>query len=250
MFLDYTLAAIVPAHNEAQAIASVVKKLLALHSADARLIDQVIVCDNASTDATAQCAAAAGALVVEEPRKGYGAACLAGLGLAREFDLIVFVDGDDSCEPAELIELLRRWEQGADLVIGSRALGLREAGALPPHQRWGNWFAGQVLTCVSGQTVTDLGPFRLVTQPALRQLNMQDQAFGWTLEMQIRALELGLRVAEVPVSSQRRTGTSKVSGTVRGSVGASSTILRMLACYVGRCVATHIAVSVARLVRR
>lgn len=231
MFLDYTVTAIVPAHNEAEAIATVVGQLLAVRHQNGQLVDQVVVGANACTDDTATLAAAAGALVAEESRKGYGAACLAALAAARATDLIVFVDGDDSCEPKEMLALLECWQQGADLIIGSRALGVQEAGALPPHQRWGNWLAGTLLTRFSGQRVTDLGPFRLISRSTLQQLRMQDQAFGWTVEMQIKALRQGLVVAEVPVSSRRRTGRSKVSGTVLGSLGASWTILRLLARY-------------------
>ncbi|MFK7913155.1 MAG: glycosyltransferase family 2 protein [Pseudomonadales bacterium] len=231
MFLEYTLTVIVPAHDEAEAIGTVVGELLALRHSGEPLVDRVVVAANACTDDTAAVAAAAGAVVVEEARKGYGAACLAALTVAASADLIAFVDGDDSCEVSALLTLVERWHQGADLVIGSRALGVAEAGALPPHQRWGNRFAGFVLTRLSGQRVTDLGPLRLIAQRTLQRLNMQDQAFGWTVEMQIKALREGLVVAEVPVASRRRTGHSKVSGTLRGSLGASWTILRLLARY-------------------
>lgn len=231
MFHQLTIAAVVPAFNEAPSIASVVTKLRSLKFEGQPLVDRVVVGNNGSTDATADIAMAAGAQVAMEPTKGYGAACLAALALAQDCDLIVFVDGDDSCLPDELLSLLERWEQGAHLVIGSRALGHVQTGALPPHQRWGNWLAGTLLTRGWGQRVTDLGPFRLISQQTLAQLDMSELTFGWTVEMQIKALILGLEVAEVPVTSKPRLGQSKVSGTWRGSLGASWGILSTIARY-------------------
>lgn len=231
MFHKLTIAAVVPAFNEAPSIATVVTKLRSLQFEGQPLVDRVVVGNNGSSDATAELARAAGAQVATEPDKGYGAACLAALAQAVDCDLIVFVDGDDSCLPDELLSLLERWQQGADLVIGSRALGHVQSGALPPHQRWGNWLAGALLTRGWGQPVTDLGPFRLTSQQTLAQLNMCELTFGWTVEMQIKALILGLEVAEVPVTSKPRLGQSKVSGTWRGSLGASWGILSTIARY-------------------
>lgn len=231
MYHQFTIAAVVPAFNEAQSIANVVGNLRGLSFRGQPLIDLVAVGNNGSSDATAQLAQAAGALVVTEPKKGYGHACLAALASVKEYDLIVFVDGDDSCIAQEIIQLLERWHEGADLVIGSRALGQVEPGALPPHQRGGNWLAGKLLTLGWGQKVTDLGPLRLIANQTLAQLEMQEYTFGWTVEMQLKALILGLEVAEVPVTSRPRLGQSKVSGTVRGSLGASWGILSTIARY-------------------
>lgn len=231
MFHQLTLAAVVPAFNEAPSIATVVGKLRLLQFQGQPLVDRIVVGNNGSTDATAELAAAAGAQVVSEPSKGYGAACLAAMKLTEGYDLVVFIDGDDSCLPSELLSLLERWQQGADLVIGSRALGHVQRGALPPHQRWGNWLAGTLLTWGWQQPVTDLGPFRLISTLRLAQLDMQELTFGWTVEMQIKALILGLEVAEVPVTSKPRLGLSKVSGTLRGSIGASWGILSTIARY-------------------
>lgn len=231
MFHQLTIAAVVPAFNEAPSIAAVVSQLRCLEFDGQPLIDRVVVGNNGSTDATAELAMAAGAQVATAPDKGYGAACLAALAQAEDCDLVVFVDGDDSCLPDELLSLLERWQQGAHLVIGSRALGHVQTGALPPHQRWGNWLAGALLTRGWGQRVTDLGPFRLISQQTLAQLDMRELTFGWTVEMQVKALILGLEVAEVPVTSKPRLGTSKVSGTWRGSLGASWGILSTIARY-------------------
>lgn len=231
MFHQLTLAAVVPAFNEAPSITAVVSKLRALHYQGQPLVDHIAVGNNGSTDTTAELALAAGAQVATEPDKGYGAACLAALALVQGCDLVVFVDGDDSCLPNELLGLLERWEKGAHLVIGSRALGYVQPGALPPHQRWGNWLAGTLLTRGWQQPVTDLGPFRLISMNTLAQLDMCELTFGWTVEMQIKALILGLEVAEVPVTSKPRLGHSKVSGTVLGSLGASWGILSTIARY-------------------
>ena len=234
MYRSKTIGVVIPAHNEAPAIGCVVRELLAL-TADTtagigpRLVDQLVVCDNASNDTTAQQARAAGALVVREERKGYGAACLRGIAALERVDVVVFVDGDHSVRASELPLLLDAHGSGADLVIGSRALGeragLAEAGSQTPHQRAGNWIAGKLLSVLFGSPTTDLGPFRAIGSAALNALQMRDQAYGWTAEMQTRALAAGFKVQEVPVSSPRRIGTSKVSGTWRGSLGASVGIL-------------------------
>lgn len=195
---------------------------------------QVVVCDNGSTDRTAELARAAGAIVVAEPRRGYGQACLTALAEVRargpgERDIVVFLDADYSDDPKELPLLLAPLERDeADLVLGSRVLGEREPGALLPHQRWGNALAGVCIRLATGVRFTDLGPFRAIRWGALESLGMQDRAFGWTVEMQLEAASRGLRCVEVPVSYRRRVGESKISGTVRGSVLASATILGIL----------------------
>jgi len=220
------IGVLIPAHNEAQSIALVLGEL------PAWLVQEAVVVDNASTDGTAAAARAAGATVIHEPRPGYGSACLAGLAYyaaqapEQTPEIIVFLDGDHSDYPSELPELLIPIRQGrADLVIGSRALGVREPGALLPQQRFGNWLATRLLRLRYGGVHTDLGPFRAIRAEALARLDMADTTYGWTVEMQVKAARLGLRVVEVPVSYRRRIGTSKVSGTVRGTLGAGYKIL-------------------------
>ena len=204
-----------------------------LSSLPAGLFSQVVVVDNGSTDRTAEVAQAHGATVVREPRRGYGRACLAGLAaLDPNSDIVVFMDADSSDVPEEAGRLLEPIISGAaDLVIGSRVLGQAEPGALAPHQRFGNRLATSLLAWLYGFRYTDLGPFRAIRADRLRQLGMRDCDFGWTVEMQVRALRSGLRVQEVPVSYRRRIGTSKISGNLRASLAAGwkiiATILRL-----------------------
>ncbi|GAB3634759.1 glycosyltransferase family 2 protein [Hymenobacter arcticus] len=220
------IAVLIPAHNEEKSIALVLSEI------PAGLVQEVVVVDNASTDATAAAARAAGATVVTEPRPGYGQACLAGLAyyaaqpVGQTPEIIVFLDGDHSDFPEEMPALLAPLLSGAaELVIGSRALGERERGALLPQQRFGNWLAAWLLRLRYGGTHTDLGPFRAVRADALARIGMVDTNYGWTVEMQVKAARLGLRVVEVPVRYRRRIGTSKISGTVRGTIGAGYKIL-------------------------
>ena len=220
------ISVIIPAHNEARAIGQVLAEI------PAGLVQEIIVVDNNSTDDTGAAARAAGATVLREPRPGYGHACLAGMAYAfgpdgaAPPDIVVFLDGDHSDYPEEMPALLAPLLSGAaDLVIGSRALGVRERGALLPQQRFGNWLAASLLRLRYGGQVTDLGPFRAILAPALLGLDMQDKTYGWTVEMQVKAARQGLRTVEVPVRYRRRIGTSKVSGTVRGTLGAGYKIL-------------------------
>ena len=220
------IAVIIPAHNEAGAIAQVIAEI------PAGLVCEVIVVDNNSTDDTAAVARAAGATVLREERPGYGYACLAGMAHAfgrpetERPDIIVFLDGDHSDYPAEMPALLAPILRGAaDMVIGSRALGRRERGAMLPQQLFGNWLATRLLHRLYGVRYTDLGPFRAIRTGALQRLDMQDKTYGWTVEMQLKAARQGLRTTEVPVRYRRRIGTSKISGTVRGTLGAGYKIL-------------------------
>lgn len=227
------ISVIIPAHNEAESIALVINEI------PAGLVQEIIVVDNASTDTTAARAAAAGATVLFEPTPGYGRACLRGIAYALAQmprpDLLVFLDGDHSDFPAEMPALLAPLlAQTADLVIGSRVLGRRERGALLPQQRFGNWLAAWLLRYRFGTTTTDLGPFRAICTPALVALNMADTTYGWTVEMQVKAARQGLRVVEVPVRYRRRIGTSKISGTVRGTLGAGYKILATIFQHWGR----------------
>jgi glycosyltransferase involved in cell wall biosynthesis len=193
----------------------------------------IVVADNGSRDRTADVARAAGARVVSEPRRGYGAACLAALAAIRSAppDIVAFLDADHSDDPRELpLVLAPLLEDRADLVVGSRTLGALEPGAFTPAQAFGNALAPALLRLLWGARVTDLGPFRAIRWPALEGLRMRDRDYGWTVEMQARAFAAGLRVAEVPVSyRRRRLGRSKVSGTLRGVVGAGTKILWTIA---------------------
>ena len=230
MYEGLTVAAVIPARDEAENIGEVVRGLLALRTADGqRVMDDIVVCDNGSTDATAERARTAGARVAVERTPGYGRACLTAIAALRPVDVILFVDGDQSCELRQTLDLLRAMADGADLVIGSRVLGHMEPGALSPPQIAGNRVASLLIRLLWGHRVTDLGPFRAIRADALRRLDMRDTAYGWTVEMQIKAIQMRMRIVETPVDSRRRRfGRSKVGGTVKGVVGASVGILGMI----------------------
>ena len=196
------------------------------------LVDEVIVVNNNSADKTAEVAAAAGAKVLHEPRPGYGNACLKGIAYASSKpadsrpEIIVFLDGDYSDHPEELAKVIAPILNGqADMVIGSRALGNREKGAMMPQQIFGNWLATTLLRWLYGAQFTDLGPFRAIRMQTLLDLNMQDRTYGWTVEMQAKAAKQKIRSTEVPVTYRKRIGVSKVSGTVKGSVMAGYKII-------------------------
>ena len=220
---------VIPALNEEAALSHV---LAALPRA---LVRRVVVVDNGSTDRTAEVACAAGAVVVREPRRGYGSACLAGLRAVERWapppDVVVFLDADYSDHPEELTQVVEPIARDrADLVIGSRVLGRRECCALLPQARVGNWIASSLLRLRYGVRVSDLGPFRAIRFDRLLELAPSDPDYGFTAELQVKALRAGLRYAEVPVSYRRRTGRSKITGTLAGSLRAGykilSTILR------------------------
>jgi glycosyltransferase involved in cell wall biosynthesis len=216
---------VIPALNEEKSVGRVVEGLR-----DER-VRNVVVVDNGSADATAAVARAAGARVVSEPRRGYGQACLTGLEViaADPPDVVAFCDADLSDFPEELTQLLDRLVAGADLVVGSRALGGAERGSLTPQQVFGNWLATRLIRRVYGVEFTDLGPFRVIRWAALQQLAMDDRDFGWTVQMQVRAARAGLKCAEIPVRYRPRIGVSKVSGTLRGSFHAGRKILWTIA---------------------
>lgn len=224
------MAAVIPALDEAETIGLV---LADLRGAPV-WIERVVVCDNGSRDATAALARAAGALVVEEPRKGYGAACLKALA-ALEYDppdIVLFLDADRSDDASEAAVLLAPIVEGrAAMVVGSRVLGGAEPGAMTPAQRFGNGLASALLRLFYGVAATDLGPFRAIRWDALRSLGMRDRDFGWTVEMQVKAARRGVVCVEVPVRYRRRGGTmpSKISGTVRGTILAGTKILGTIA---------------------
>ncbi|MBK6354243.1 MAG: glycosyltransferase family 2 protein [Saprospiraceae bacterium] len=217
---------ITPALNEEQAIASVIKDV------PSNLVRYFIVCDNGSKDRTVEIARSLGAVVVSEPERGYGAACLKGieflnnLPLEEQPDIVVFIDADYSDYPEEIPELIRPiLENKADLVIGSRVLGDAERGSLNFVQRFGNALATLLIRCIYGYQFTDLGPFRAIKFKTLQELGMKDRNYGWTVEMQIRVAKLKIRATEVPVNYKNRIGKSKVSGTVKGSILAGYKII-------------------------
>jgi glycosyltransferase involved in cell wall biosynthesis len=220
------VALIIPALNEAPVIGRT------LASAPPGLFALVIVSDNGSQDATAEVARRAGAVVVSQPERGYGAACLAAMAaLPPEIEAVVFMQADGSENPAEAAQLLAPLFDGrADLVLGSRVLGRADAGALLAHQRFGNWLATTLIRLIYGHRYSDLGPFRAIRVDALRRLNMRDRNYGWTVEMQIEALRRGLRVMEIPVRyGVRAAGENKVSGNAWASVKAGVKILWVVA---------------------
>lgn len=214
---------VIPALNEEASLPLVLADL------PGPLLRQIVVGDNGSTDGTARVARAAGAVVVDAPRRGYGSACLAALDHLRRTgppDIVVFVDADYSDHPEELPRLVAPILAGeADVVIGSRVLGERERGALLPQARAGNLVACLMIRLLYGHRYTDLGPFRAARWEALERVGMSDPNFGWTAELQVKALRHGLRVTEVPVSYRRRVGISKITGTVSGTLRAGYKIL-------------------------
>jgi glycosyltransferase involved in cell wall biosynthesis len=214
---------IIPVLNEAAALPKVLAGI-------PPWVEHVIVADNGSSDGSGEIARAAGAIVVEEPQRGYGAACLKALAaLPEDTGVVVFMDGDasdDAAQMAALVEPIRRGE--ADMVLGSRVLGERERGALSPQQVFGNWLACTLIGMIWGVRFTDLGPFRAIGRRALARLEMADRDYGWTVEMQVRAAQEGLRCLEIPARYRRRIGTSKVSGTIRGVIGAGTKILYVI----------------------
>ena len=218
-----SIGCIIPALNEAAGIARVLAALPVW-------VDHVVVADNGSTDGTADVARAAGATVAVVHTRGYGAACLGGLSNLPAVDVIVFLDGDYSDFPEQMDTLVDPIVAGrADLVIGSRSLGGAEHGALTPQQRFGNWLATRLVRAFWGVRYTDLGPFRAIARSALMRLGMDDRSFGWTVEMQIKAARQGLAALERPVRYRRRIGTSKISGTVQGTLRAGTKILWLIA---------------------
>lgn len=218
-----TIDTVSPAFNEEKSLP------LVLADIPRPPVRRIVVADNNSTDRSAEVAREGGATVVPAPTPGYGSACLAGLDYLRKNDppdIVVFLDADYSDHPEELPEVVRPiLEDRADLVIGSRILGQRQRGALLPQARAGNLVACTLIRLLYRHRYTDLGPFRAIRWEALEQLEMGDPNFGWTAEMQVKALRHGLRVVEVPVSYRKRVGVSKITGTLKGTVLAGYKIL-------------------------
>lgn len=229
MFKGKSVVAIIPALNEEYAIDIVVRDLVALTDNGQAVIEQVIVCDNGSTDDTAIVATKAGARVVKQVTPGYGIACLTAMSHLPSCDIVLFVDGDDSCFIDQALPLLDGIIIGDDLAIGSRTLGKVEKGALTGPQVFGNGLSSYLITLLWGQKITDLGPFRAIRSDSLNAIAMQDKSFGWTVEMQVKAIICGMQVNEYKVDSKVRIGVSKISGTVSGSVKAGVGILSMIA---------------------
>ena len=214
------IAVIIPALDEEAAIGGVVGEV------PRDLVGEIIVVDNGSVDRTAEVARAAGARVIAEPMRGYGAACLAGAMAARDADILVFLDGDRSDDPAEMPLLLQPILSGrADLVVGSRIAGSVEEGALTSHQRAGNRLVTWMLRVLYGLTLTDIGPFRAIPARVFRDLGMEHKTYGWPVEMIVKAAKKGYRVVGVPVSCRKRVGRSKVAGTLKGSLLAGYHLL-------------------------
>jgi glycosyltransferase involved in cell wall biosynthesis len=216
------ITVIIPAFNEEKSIGKVVSDI------PRDLIEHVIVVNNNSNDNTVEVAKSAGAIVLDEPRRGYGWACLKGIEKSRELktDIVVFMDGDYSDYPEEIVKVIAPiLEDNHDMVIGSRVLGKREKGSLTPQQVFGNWLATKLIRFFYGARFTDLGPFRAIKSDALEQLKMADKTYGWTIEMQIKASKEKMKFCEVPVNYRKRIGISKVSGTIKGTVLAGIKII-------------------------
>lgn len=217
---------IIPAYNEQASIGHVLKDI------PKELVREIIVCNNASTDNTRSVALQNGATVVNQPLKGYGNACLKGMAyvkakpMAEQPDIIVFLDGDYSDHPEEMTKLVAPiLEKDMDMVIGSRALGDMESGAMMPQQIFGNWLATNLIRLFYNYNFTDLGPFRAIKWQKLLDIDMQDKTFGWTVEMQVKAAKHQLKCTEVPMTYRKRIGVSKVSGTLKGTILAGHKIL-------------------------
>lgn len=221
MGAEFSTTVIIPALNEAETIADVIRTI------PADSADRVILVDNGSVDGTAKLAKDAGAEVVHQARRGYGAACHAGFSAAEEADVLVFMDGDGADVPDDIRRLTAPIQRGkADLVIGSRTQGEAEPGALLPHARFGNWLASRLMRALYGLDVSDLGPFRAVRRDVLAALEMQEMTYGWPTEMMVKAARQGYRVLEIPVAYRRRAGgRSKISGTLRGTILAAYHII-------------------------
>jgi glycosyltransferase involved in cell wall biosynthesis len=223
------VSVVIPTHNEAQSIGRVLTDL------PADVVTEVLVVDSNSTDGTPEIAEKMGARVLREPRRGYGRACLTGLAGASSPDIVVFLDGDYSDRPAELPTLLAPILDGrADITLGSRLGKQSIPGALPWHAVFGNRLAAALIGVLYGLRISDLGPFRAGRADVLRQLQLEEATYGWAVEMILKGTLMGFRIVEVPVSYHPRIGKSKISGTLRGTIGAAWFILSLIVRYYFR----------------
>ena len=221
------ISVIIPAYNEESSIG------LVLDALPQEKIHEIIVVDNCSTDATARVAQEHGARVVKEPKKGYGSACRKGIDELDAPDIVVFIDGDFSDFPEEIVLLIGPIETGEkDFVLGSRMIFPKSQLALLPQARYGNRLAILLIKLFFKYEFTDLGPFRAIRYSSLMSLGMQDRDFGWTVEMQIKALRNGLRIHEVPVNYRKRVGISKITGTLSGTIRAGTKIIYTIFKYL------------------
>lgn len=226
------IVVIIPAFNEENAVGKVVSEI------PKQLVSEVIVVNNNSTDQTSKAALAESATVLFEPTKGYGMACLKGMDYLANTrkeptDVVVFLDADYSDYPEQMIEMVKPIQENqADLVIGSRALGKREGGSMTIPQVFGNWLSTSLMHWFYGHKFTDLGPFRAIRYSSLLALDMQDKTYGWTVEMQVKALKQKLRCEEMPVDYRNRIGFSKISGTVKGTILAGYKIITTIFKYL------------------
>lgn len=224
------IAVIIPAYNEENSVGKVVRAL------PKELLETIVVVNNNSNDQTSIRAQEAEAVVVDERRQGYGFACLKGMEYLSQLphspDIVVFIDADFSDHPEELPLLVAPiLEREVAMVIGSRALGAKERGSMTPQQLFGNWLATRMIRWLYGVRYTDLGPFRAIRYRDLLALNMQDQTYGWTVEMQVKAAKQGLTIEEIPVSYRVRVGQSKISGTIKGTILAGYKIITTILKY-------------------
>ena len=220
---------IIPARNESAAISKVIGDI-------PDFVQEIIVVDNGSSDPTAEVAKNAGASVLHEPQKGYGHACLKGLdylkNLNKKTDIVVFLDGDYSDYPEQMSDIIAPIiEKNIDFVLGSRKKNLSEKGAMQPQQRFGNWLATRLMSLFFNSKFTDLGPFRAIKYEVLNSLDMKDQTYGWTVEMQLKILKQKFTYCEIPVKYRNRIGVSKVSGTLKGTIFAGMKILTWIFKY-------------------
>jgi glycosyltransferase involved in cell wall biosynthesis len=223
------VSVIIPTHNEESAIGRVLADI------PADVVVEVLIVDSNSTDGTPEIAAKMGARVLHEQRRGYGRACLTGLASANAPDIVVFLDGDYSDRPAELPLLLAPITEGrADITLGSRLGKLRIPGALPWHAVFGNWLAASLINLLYGLKITDLGPFRAARADVLSELALEEDTYGWAVEMILKGALQGFRIVEVPVSYYPRIGKSKISGTVKGTAGAAWFIFSLIVRYYFR----------------
>jgi len=230
MYHQHRVSVIIPALNEEKSIGLVIADLFELKNEHhLQLIDEIIVCDNGSSDQTNSIATSAGAKLIYEPIPGYGRACIQALKEIEQTDIILFIDADHAFYAHQAIPLIHSIHEGADLAIGSRTLGTINKGALTQPQLLGNQLATVLIKLIWHKTVSDLGPFRAIRKEALDKLKMQDRTFGWTIEMQIKAIQKNMRTIELPVDTRCRIGTSKISGTLTGTIGAGVGILSMIA---------------------